>query len=496
VSPRLGLSDSHRPSTATHHPASLPKSSPVLSSPTEAPVPKSRDQSRLKERLSVTLESDLTLAEPEESRSEESRLEEPKPRMKLGHHDREAKRQMKKHMKAKRRHAEDRMKAKHGEATARMKQHKAMLLKKHAALKKQAEMKMKEAARLKKKKSHLKKKAALAKESAAPHERPVVREVTQEAKIKTKVSKSGTKKRKPRREAEEESASAEERPSRAPREAEEQAPAVSPAEPAVGPSRLKLRGAEESESAEERIAPREEEEEEERESAEGRRMPREAEEETESPEGMTRRMPREAEESESAEEASDASEASEEEFDIMQLGWQQQQSFAASPVLQHSQMAQAPRQEKRERLTYAQPIVTFAQPIVQKVDMSPPKVQKQTLLAQAIVQPVSGDTDSHSRFAPSSHLIMLLTLLVSADSPLLAVTDLPSCSGPPPSSDLDHRTHDPEGLRYLTRSRLMAAVTSVATSAAAEPIRSRCRLVAAAATADQPDSAVRSGRHG
>jgi hypothetical protein len=84
-----------------------------------------------------------------------------------------------------------------------------------------------------------------------------------------------------------------------------------------------------------------------------------------------------------------------------------------------SHLAQAPRQEKqREKLTYAQPIV-------QKVDMSKPKVQKQTLLAQAIVQPVSDDAASHSRSAPSSHSIMSLALsFVPTDTPLLA--DRPS----------------------------------------------------------------------
>lgn len=40
-------------------------------------------------------------------------------------------------------------------------------------------------------------------------------------------------------------------------------------------------------------------------------------------------------------------------------------------------------------LRYSQPIVTYAQPIVQQVDMTAPKIQKQHINAEAIVQPVS-----------------------------------------------------------------------------------------------------------
>lgn len=41
------------------------------------------------------------------------------------------------------------------------------------------------------------------------------------------------------------------------------------------------------------------------------------------------------------------------------------------------------------KLSYSQPTVTYAQPIIEKVDMTPPIVEKQLLTAETIVQPVS-----------------------------------------------------------------------------------------------------------
>lgn len=47
------------------------------------------------------------------------------------------------------------------------------------------------------------------------------------------------------------------------------------------------------------------------------------------------------------------------------------------------------QQQQGKSIRYAQPIVTYAQPIVQQMDTTPPKVEKQHLTAQAIIQPVS-----------------------------------------------------------------------------------------------------------
>jgi len=40
-----------------------------------------------------------------------------------------------------------------------------------------------------------------------------------------------------------------------------------------------------------------------------------------------------------------------------------------------------------KKVQYAQPIVTYAQPVVQQVDLEQPNIQKQHLTAQAIIQP-------------------------------------------------------------------------------------------------------------
>lgn len=67
-----------------------------------------------------------------------------------------------------------------------------------------------------------------------------------------------------------------------------------------------------------------------------------------------------------------------------------------APVLLSAPLAQPAAAHSGKSVTYAQPIVTYAQPVIQKFDMAAPKLTKQHLNAEPIVQPVS-DTNTSDR---------------------------------------------------------------------------------------------------
>jgi hypothetical protein len=75
-------------------------------------------------------------------------------------------------------------------------------------------------------------------------------------------------------------------------------------------------------------------------------------------------------------------------FDLKQQQVQQQVQFVRPQKLRYTTDVQQPNWlQQNKAVKYQQPIVTYAQPIVQKMDLSLPNIKKQHQLAQAIIQP-------------------------------------------------------------------------------------------------------------